>query len=146
MSTSITSLSRAERQAGRGLHAALWIAQILLALLFGTAGILKSTTPLPVLAQKLAWTASVPGPLVRFIGVAELAGVLGLLLPALTRVRPALTPLAAAGLLTVMILAIAFHVSRGEAGLIGMPVVLGALAAFVAWGRYRGAPIPARSR
>ena len=52
MSTSITSLSRAERQGGRGLHAALWIAQILLALLFGMAGILKSTTPLPVLAQK----------------------------------------------------------------------------------------------
>lgn len=130
----------------RGLSATLWITQVVLAALFGMAGVMKSTVPLTELAKTLAWTADVPGPLVRFIGAAELAGAIGLLLPALLRVRPVLTPLAGIGLSIVMVLAAGFHVMRGEFALLGMPIVLAALAAFVAWGRLRAVPVPTRER
>jgi hypothetical protein len=82
---------------------------------------------------------------VRFIGVAELAGALGLILPAATRIQPRLTALAAVGLATMMALAIPFHLMRGETGAIVFNLVLGSLAAFVAWGRERRAPIEPRS-
>jgi putative oxidoreductase len=71
-------------------------------------------------------------------------GALGLVVPSATRIKPWLTPLAGAGLLTVMILASLFHLSRGEANLAPINVVLGALAAFVAWGRWKKAPIAPR--
>jgi hypothetical protein len=74
--------------------------------------------------------------LVRFIGASELLGGLGLVLPAATRIKPALTPLAGAGLITVMVLAALFHLTRGEFGAIPGNVILGSLAAFVAWGRW----------
>ncbi len=133
------------RTSVRWLHFGLWAAQGLLALAFGMAGVLKVSAPLAELAHKMAWTAAVPGPLVRFIGASELTGVLGLILPSVTRIRPKLTALAGAGLATVMVLAMAFHLSRGEAHVIGVNLVLGSLAAFVAWGRFRGAPIPPRA-
>ena len=85
--------------------------------------------------------AQVPLALVRFIGISELLGAVGLILPALTKIKPLLTPLAALGLLTIMILAMGFHVSRGEAGTLPFNIVLGGLAAFVAWGRTSKAPI-----
>lgn len=145
MNTVSISLDRPQ-SSRRGLNAALWTTQVVLAALFGMAGVMKSTTPLPELAKTLAWAADVPGPLVRFIGAAELAGAIGLLLPALFRVRPGLTPLAGIGLSIVMVLAAGFHVMRGEFALVGMPIVLGALAAFVAWGRLRAVPIATRAR
>src|SRR5215471_11180050 len=114
-----TDVAAIDNQTGKGksraLGVALWVVQALLALAFGMGGFMKLTTPLDVLAQKMAWVGSVPGPLVRFIGASELAGALGLLLPSLTRIRPRLTPVAAAGLVTIMMLAIPFHVLRGEA-------------------------------
>jgi len=128
----------------KALGASLWIAQSILALMFVMAGVLKTTTPLDRLAGMLPWTADVSGALVRLIGVAEFAGALGLILPALTRIAPGLTSLAALGLTVVMLLAAGFHLSRGESAAIGMPLVLGALAAFVAWGRWRAAPIRPR--
>ena len=81
---------------------------------------------------------------VRFIGVVELLGALGLILPAATRIMPKLTPLAASGLLVVMVLASVTHISRGEYPMIIANVVLGALAAFIAWGRLTRAPLGAR--
>ena len=68
-------------------------------------------------------------------------GAIGLILPAATKIKPTLTPLAALGLLTIMILAMAFHLSRGEAQALPINMVLGGLAAFVAWGRTKKAPI-----
>ena len=130
----------------RLLGAALWTAQVLLAALFGMAGTMKLTTPLAQLAAKLPWTAEVPALLVRFIGAAELAGALGLLLPALTRIRPRLTPWAAVGLATIMLLASLFHLARGEASVIGMNFAFGAVALFVAWGRFRKLQIASRSQ
>lgn len=138
-----SSHSSASTSSRKGLRVALWSVQILLGLAFGMAGFMKSTTPIAELGQKMPWVNEVPDWLVRFIGVSELAGGLGLILPSATRIKPALTPLAALGLVTVMVFAAGFHLSRGEAGL-PINVVLGALAAFVAWGRWKAAPIAPR--
>ena len=127
------------------LHVSLWIAQGLLAVAFAMAAALKTTMPAAELVAKLPWAADVPLPLVRFIGIAELLGAVGLVLPSVTRIRPGLTSLAAAGLLTVMVLALGFHATRGElAQAAPINLVLGGLAAFVAWGRFKGAPIRGR--
>jgi hypothetical protein len=126
------------------LNVALWVVQGLLAASYGMAGVMKTTMPIAALAGKLVWPGIVPAGLVRFIGAAELAGALGLILPSVTRVRPALTPIAAAGLTLIMLLATAFHVSRGEIQAVPVSVTLGALAAFVAWGRSKKARISPR--
>ena len=131
-------------QGGKVLHIALWIVQVLLALLFTGAGLSKVATPLPDLAKSLPYTADLPGALVRFIGSAEVAGVLGLLLPSLFRILPILTPLAALGFTTIMVLATFFHISRGEWSGIGLTLPIALLAAFVAWGRFKKAPIASR--
>ena len=131
-------------QRSTGLHVGLWIVQVLLALAFLSAGVMKSTQPIAVLAEKMVWPGALPEGLVRFIGVSELLGGLGLILPAATRIKPILTPLAAVGLTTVMMLAIVFHLSRGEVSNVSFNLVLGGLAAFVAWGRLKKAPIAAR--
>lgn len=127
----------------KSLNAGLWLAQGLLAAVFAASGLMKAATPIEVLSQKMDWVAYLPE-LTRFIGGSELAAALGLLLPSLTRVRPRLTALAGAGLALVMALAGGFHLMRGELGALPVNVLLGGLAAFVAWGRYRGAPIAAR--
>jgi uncharacterized membrane protein YphA (DoxX/SURF4 family) len=119
----------------KSLHVALWIVQLLLAAAFGMAGVMKSTQPLDALSPDMAWVRDVPPAMVRFIGIAELAGALGLVLPALTGVKPILTPLAAAGLAVIMVLAAAFHISRGEFSALPFNIVLGGLSALVAWGR-----------
>ncbi len=125
-------------------HVSLWIAQILLAAMFLMAGFMKTMVPIAALAETLPMAAQMPS-LTRFIGVSELAGGLGLLLPAALRIWPRLTVLAAAGLGVVMVLAMIFHIARGEASSIGTPVVLGIVAVFIAWGRLRKAPIAPRS-
>lgn len=129
----------------RALRITLWIVQILLLVAFGMLGFTKLTQSTASLAEMLPWTANVPPALVRFIGLAEVLGSLGLVLPSATRIKPQLTVLAALGLVTIMALAAGFHLTRGETALITQPVVLGALAAFVAWGRSRRAPIAPRA-
>ncbi len=119
---------------------ALWIVQGLLVLAFLLAGLMKLTQPMDVLETSMGWPAALPAPLVRFIGLAELLGAIGLILPALTRIRPGLVPLAAAGLTLIMLLATLFHVSRGEGAMTPVNLVLGAMAAFVAYGRGRLLP------
>jgi putative oxidoreductase len=129
----------------RGLHIALWVAQVLLlGVAFIFAGFAKATQPLYALAERMLWVPAVPNGLVRFIGISEFLGGLGLILPSLTRIKPWLTPLAAAGLATIMVLAALFHISRGEAPFIAPNIFLGSLAVFVAWGRYKKAPIAER--
>jgi hypothetical protein len=127
----------------KGLNVVLWVAQILLAIGFGMAGFMKLGTPYAELAQKMAWARLTPEPLVKFIGASELAGALGMILPAASRIRPVLTPLAATGFVVIMILAAALHLYLGEAPV--ADVILGGIAALVAWGRFRKAPIPPRS-
>jgi hypothetical protein len=127
----------------KALNISLWVAQVLLGAAFLMAGFMKVTMPLDQLAVKMPWVADA-GWLVRFIGTSEILGALGLILPSALRIKPKLTSLAAAGLVTVMVLAAAFHLSRGEAHALPVNFVLGGLAAFVAWGRFRKAPIAPR--
>src|SRR5512147_967589 len=114
-------------QASLGLRIALWAAQVLLALVFGMAGAMKLFTPIAELAKNGAWMQDWAG-LIRFIGLSEVAGAIGVLLPALTRIKPKLTGAAAIGLLAVMVLATGFHLARGEAAHTPLTIALGALA------------------
>lgn len=145
ISSTASSEQISTQERGKGLHVGLWVAQALLALAFVGAGLMKLTTPVEQLRAAMPWVNGAMGPLVRFIGAAEFAGALGLILPAATRTKPGLTPLAAAGLATVMALAALTHLSRGELGMVAPNLVLGGLAAFVAWGRARKAPIAPRA-
>jgi hypothetical protein len=123
----------------------LWAVQVLLALLFLFAGGTKLVLPLDVMASMGSPNqVPLPGLLVRFIGVVEVLGALGLVLPGLLRIKPGLTPLAAAGLVIVMIGATALTMAAGEFAPALVPLVVGLLAAFVAYGRWRLAPHPSR--
>lgn len=128
----------------KGLHTALWAIQIVLGLMFVATGAMKVAQPIDQVTAMFVWPGAVPPPLVRFIGLAEFLGGVGLILPAATRVAPWLTPLAGAGLTMVTILATFFHMSRGEVGMLPVTVITAALMAFVAWGRSRTAPIASR--
>lgn len=125
----------------KAIHITLWIAQGLLAVMFIMAGVMKASQPIEVLTESLPWVASTPLGLVRFIGISELLGGLGLLLPSLLRIKPFLTAWAAIGLALVMVFATVFHISRGETSVIGMNFILLAIAVFIAWGRMKKAPI-----
>ena len=135
-SLTLTPAAAAGRSA-RVLGAASWLAQLLLAAAFLLVGYTHAFSPIAVAIARAPWAASLPVPLVRFLGVVELAGALGVILPAATRIQPRLTPLAAAGLATIMLLAMPFHLMRGEMKEIAINLVLGAVAAFVAWARMR---------
>jgi hypothetical protein len=115
---------------------ALWIVQGLLAAVFLFAGGVKLVLPIEELTKQLP----LPGWFVRFLGVAEVLGALGLILPGLLRIRPGLTPLAAAGLLIIMIGATAITLAGGDVASALIPLVTGLLSAFVAYGRGRLAP------
>ena len=121
---------------------ALWILQGLLALLFLFAGGMKLVQPIEVLTEQMP----LPGLFVRFIGVAEVLGAIGLILPGLLRIRPGLTPLAAAGLVIIMIGATVLTLAGGEVALALIPLVVGLFSAFVAYGRWRLAPHRASSQ
>jgi hypothetical protein len=128
----------------RGTHIALWIAQIALALVFGVAGAAKLVLGPGELADLAPWTATLSPSLLPVIGAAELAGALGLVLPALTGVRPGLTPLAAAALALEMAVAVAFQLARDDARSAALALALGLVAAAVAWGRARVSRIAPR--
>lgn len=119
---------------------ALWIAQIILGAMFLMAGFMKMFTPINELSVQINWAADLPK-LTPFIGFFEVIGAFGLLLPSLLRIMPVLTPIAALGLLSIMILAIAFHFTRGEYEAIAINIVLGSIGAFVAWGRFVKFPL-----
>ena len=130
-----------QQQRSKALHITVWIAQALLAAMFLMSGFMKLSQPIDQLSKMLPWAAQVPEALVRFIGVAEVLGAVGLILPSLLRIQPKLTPIAAVGLALVMLFAVVFHTSRGETPMIGMNFVLIAIAAFIARGRFKKAPI-----
>jgi hypothetical protein len=122
------------------MNLALWIVQVLLALLYLFSGGLKLVLPL----EKLTGPVALPGLFIRFIGVCEVLGALGLILPGLLRIRPGLTPLAAAGLVIIMIGATAITLMGGDVATAVIPLVVGILAAFVGYGRWRLAPLRPR--
>ena len=115
------------------LHSALWITQVLLSVTLIWAAYMKLFQTPEILSAMWPWVGQVPPWLVKLTGAIDLLGGLGLVLPAVLNVRPPFTFLAAAGVVVLMVCAMAFHLSRGESPVFN--VVFGALAAFVAWGR-----------
>ncbi|MCP3394054.1 DoxX family protein [Bradyrhizobium sp. CCGB12] len=129
---------------GRALRIGLWTAQVVLAFVFISAGLVKLTTPIPELAAMMPWAGQYSETFVRSIALVDLAGGIGILLPALTRILPRLTVLAALGCTVLQLFALVFHLSRGEAAVTPLNVVLLALSLFVLWGRNSKAPIAPR--
>lgn len=120
---------------------ALWIVQVVLAIVFLGAGGLKVAKSNAELHDKMAYVEDFSEAQVTGIGVVEVLGALGLILPAVTGIAPVLVPLAATGLAITMALAAVVHVRRDEAPMVVPNVVLGLAAAFVAWGRFGPHPL-----
>jgi len=125
------------------VNVTLWVFQVLLALFFGLA----SSFPKLFLPAEMLPPLPIPLPsaFILFIGVAELAGALGLILPGLTHIRLGLTPLAAAGLVLVTIGATVYQLAAGEPGNAAFAAVLGLICTFVAYGRWALLPYRARA-
>lgn len=121
------------------LHITLWIVQGLLAASLVWAGALKLFQSGHDLSAMWPWTGEIAPWLVKLTGVLDLSAAAGLVLPGVLGIRPALMPLAAIGLVLLMLAAGLFHIARGEAPVIGVNVIFGIMAAFVAWGRFRRA-------
>ena len=117
------------------MNIALWIAQGLLAAIFLFAGGMKLVMPIDEMMKQMP--IPLPEWFVLFTGVVEVLGAIGVILPWLLRIRPGLTPLAAAGLVIVMIGATAYTLAAGQVASAPIPLVVGILAAFVAYGRWR---------
>ncbi|MEU8384263.1 DoxX family protein [Streptosporangium sp. NPDC048865] len=118
------------------MNIALWVVQGLLAAAFFLAGLIKATRPRTSLSGQMPWVEDFSDGQVKIIGILEVLAGLGLILPAVTGILPILTPIAATGLVITMIAAIFVHLRRKEYPGIVVNVVLLALAAFVAWGRF----------
>jgi len=123
------------------MNVVLWIIQALLAVTYVIIGGAKAFQSLEGLSKRMTWVHNVPAALVRFIGIAELLGAIGLILPLVTNIAPWLTVVAAAGLALVQVCAIIFHVSRHEARVVASNVALLLLAVFVLIGRVAIVPI-----
>jgi uncharacterized membrane protein YphA (DoxX/SURF4 family) len=120
------------------MNIALWIAQILLALIFIFAGVIKFVTPMEEMLKQMP--IALPPAFLIFTGIVEVLGGLGVILPWLLNIRPGLTPFAAVGLVIVMIGAVVYTIAAGDPAPALIPAAVGLLAAFVAWGRWRSKP------
>lgn len=129
----------------KGVNIGIWAVQILGAAAFIMSGVMKTMTPIHELSAMMPWTGEYSVTFVRTIGLVDLAGGLGLLLPSLTRIMPPLTVFAAACCVVLQVFAIAFHTSRGEFMVLPMNAVYISLALIVFWGRGRKAPIAPRN-
>ena len=131
------------QQPSKFVNVSLWVAQISLAAMFLMAGIMKTITPIEELGKNMTWVQEMPA-LIRFIGVSEVLGALGLVLPSLLKIQPKLTAVAAIGIGVIMVLAIGLHIMQNELSSAVVCVVIAAIAAFIAWGRMVKAPILAK--
>lgn len=123
---------------------AIWTLQVILALVFVAAGVTKIITPPADLAEMMSWTTLMPTLAVRVIGLLEVAGALGLILPWLTGIQPQLVRLAAGGLILTMVGAVITHITIGDPIAQAVPsLVLGILVAVVAYIRTKVMPLPA---
>ena len=119
------------------MNVVLWIIQVLLALLFLFAGVTKLILPIEEMTKQIA----MPGLFLRFLGVVEVLGGLGLILPGLFRIKTWLTPLAAVGLTIIVVGATVITLKIGGGATAMFPLVAALLSAFVAYGRWRLAPL-----
>ena len=125
------------------MNIALWIVQGLLAALFLFAGGMKLVMPIEEMLKQMP--IPLPGWFLQVTGIFEMLGAIGVILPWLLRIRPGLTPLAAAGLVIVMIVATAYNLAAGDVATALITLVIGLLCAFVAYGRWRLTPPSTRS-
>jgi hypothetical protein len=123
------------------MNIVLWVIQAILGILFLMVGFLKSTQPVDRLASSMAWVRDVRVVWPRFIGICEMLGALGLILPGVTHIQPWLTVVAAGGLALIMVDAAMFHRSRHEYATIVMNVILFVLAVLIVYGRWLVAPL-----
>jgi uncharacterized membrane protein YphA (DoxX/SURF4 family) len=123
-------------RSGRKLNVLLWVLQVLLAMLFMLAGVMKFIIPVAEMTKQI----SLPGWFLHFIGGAEILGAIALVLPGILRIRLGLTPLAAAALVVIMIGATAVNMKTGQHGAALTTVLVGLLLVFVAYNRRRMAP------
>jgi len=135
------SLEYRGSQEEKAMNIALWIVQILLALAFVMAGTMKATQPAEKLAGRMKWVNALRPQIVQLIGILEVLGAIGLILPVVTGIWPWLTPVAAIGLVLTMIGAMILHTRRGEFPNLSTNLVLLILAAFVAVGRFAVGPL-----
>jgi|SRR5947209_10056829 len=131
MSKQLMSSQGSRKLQGRAGTVTLWAVQILLALIFLFAGGMKLLLPIEMMTSQIP----LPGLFLRFIGVCEVAGALGLALPGLTPIQRRLTPLAACGLVVIMVGAVVVTLASQGGAEAALPLVVGTLALCVAYGR-----------
>ena len=136
--------SAISNQPSKALHITLWILQILMTVPFIMGGFIKLATPMEQLSTQMPWVTPSLELLIRFIGLSEVLGAAGLIIPSLTRIRPSLTVWAASGLALIMLFAFVFHLVRGEFTALPVNLAIGGLAVLVAWGRTKKAAIHPR--
>ena len=124
---------------GRGLSIALWTMQGILAVLFAFSGVIKFVMPVGQMAKQTPFS----GAFIHMIGLYEILGGIGLILAAMLRILPILTPIAACGLTIIMVGA---TVVMGSNRFAAFPLLIGAMAAFIAYGRFRLRPIPPQAQ
>jgi uncharacterized membrane protein len=128
-----TSFKRA-----KALRVALLISRILLALLLLSGAVMK-WLPIEQISETMPWTGELPEIAVRLLGVVDLLGAIGLLVPGMLGWNKYWTVAAAVGVAALMVSAIVFHVIRGEVEVIGINIFAGIVALFVAWGTNKAA-------
>lgn len=119
------------------MNVLLWVLQVVLALVFAAAGSLKLAKPRAQVAEALGgWVDEFPAPLLKPLGLVEILAAIGLVLPPAVDTLPDLTPVAASGLVAVMVGAVVTHARRSEYPNVGVNLALAAMAITVAWGRF----------
>jgi uncharacterized membrane protein len=129
-----------QKQSSKAMHIILWIAQLILAA-FLLIGAVMKFMPIEKIAPLIPWTGELQPVIVRLLGCIDLLGAIGLIIPALLRIKPQLTKWSAIGIIALMVSAITFHILRGEASVIGFNILIVVIAIFIAWGREKKAPI-----
>ena len=132
--------SKAIEQPRSGINVALWVLQVLSGIFWSVTGFGKilciNSTVWNQTLPRVPWFSAIPQPLFVFIGICEFLGGVGLILPAITGVKPRLTSLAAIGLAVVMLLAAGFHIMRGEySTFLTFNLITAGISAFLAYGR-----------
>jgi len=136
-----------ERLGETWLNRLLWTAQVVLAVFYFVVGMLKLTLDPAALADMgMGFATAFPPDFVHFVGWAEVLGAIGLVLPAATRILPGLTILAALGLSLIQVLAMGYHVLRGELPILVANAALLGASGFILWGRMIEVPILSRYR
>ena len=123
------------------MEIALWVAQGLLATAFLMAGVMKMTQSKEKIMENMDWPEDFSPGTLKSIGALEFLAAVGLILPGVTGIAPVLVPVAAVGIIVIMVGAITVHARRSETRGIVNNLVLVAVAAFIAWGRFGDYPL-----